>query len=512
MKQSEKMINIIPKPYRLINNQKSFKVNGFSFECPDKLSLGLELFKSEFMMGDFLVKVHFKRFNNPEAYSLKVDKAKIIIEAGNASALFYATRTLKQLIHAKKDCLFIQCCEIFDKPQMLYRSFSLDEVRHFYGKEEVMKILDVLALLKINYFHWHLSDDQGFRVNFKKYPHLKTIGSKRARTQIINDFGNCYDETPYEYCYEEEDVREIIEYAKKRFINITPEFDVPGHTASLVASYPFLHCFDKQIKVFERAAGNYDIICPGKDSTYEFLDGLFAEIMKLFADSEYIHLGGDEVIPTNWQSCPHCRQKMQELKTENPHDLQGYFSNRLINMLTKYNKKLIMWHDGIKDDTNPNVILQYWVWQMDKVGIERINNGRKTIYSPCSQMYFDSAYAELPLQRTYSRGIKLDGLSKKGRANIFGMECCSWNEFIRDKDFLEFMIFPRIHAFSESCWTFNKYLDYQDFRLRLKYHYQLLEAIGINYCKDHLLDNDYNEDYVSPLFRRYNRYIEYHQN
>ena len=506
------MINIIPKPYKIIDSLKRIKVNGFTFECPDKLSKGLELFKEEFNSGDLLIKVILKKFNNEDAYSLKVSKNEIVMEAGNARALFYATRSLKQLIHIKKDCLIIDCCEIFDKPQMQYRSFSLDEVRHFYGKEEVMRILDVLSLLKIKYFHWHLSDDQGFRINIKKYPKLKEVGSRRMRTQILNDFGNCYDETPYEYCYEEEDILEIIEYAKKRFINITPEFDVPGHTASLVASYPFLHCFNKQIKVFDRAAGNYDIICPSKESTYEFLDGLFAEIMKLFEDSEYIHLGGDEVIPTNWKCCPDCMKKMQELKTDNPHDLQGYFSNRFINIMKKYNKKMIMWHDGIKDDTNEDIILQYWVWQMDKVGIERINNGRNTIYSPCSQMYFDSAYAELPLKRTYERGIKLDGLTKKGRAKIFGMECCSWNEFIRDKDFLEFMIFPRIHAFSESCWSYQKNLDYEDFRLRLRYHYQILDDMKINYCKEHLLDNNHNEDFISPLFRKCNRYIEYHQN
>ena len=149
---------------------------------------------------------------------------------------------------------------------------------------------------------------------------------------------------------------------------------------------------------------------------------------------------------------------------------------------------------------------------MDSTGINRINEGRKSIYSPCSQMYFDSAYAELPLRRTYERGIKLDGLTKEGYKNIFGMECCSWNEFIRDKDFLEFMLLPRIHAFSESCWSYKKNIDYGDFRRRLKHHYLILDKMGVNYCKEHLLDNDKNEDIVSPIFRKYNRYIEYNQN
>ena len=506
------MINIIPRPYSLIDYEKRIRVNGFDYDCPKELSTGLEILKEEFKTGDLLIRVINKEFNNKDAYSLKVSKKEIMIEASNPRSLFYATRSLKQLIEEKNGYLYIECCEIFDKPMMSYRSFSLDEVRHFYGIEEVKKIIDVLSLLKIKYFHWHLSDDQGFRVNLKKFPKLKEIGSRREKTQIINDFGNLFDETPYEYCYEEEEIIEIIEYAKKRFVNITPEFDMPGHTASLVASYPHLHCHNKQIPVYTRVFRNADIICPSKETTYKFLDEFFAEIMRIFKDSEYIHLGGDEVFTNVWETCPHCKAKMKELGTTNPHDLQGYFSNRFVNMLSKYGKKMIMWHDGVKDDTNSNVIQQYWIWQMDKVGIGRINEGRPTIYSPCSQVYFDSAYAELPLKRTYGRGIKLDGLTKKGRSHIFGMECCSWNEFIRDTHFLEFMIFPRIHAFSESCWTYKKNRDYNNFRIRLKYHYHLLDEMGINYCKEHLLDNDHNESYVSPVFRKYNRYIEYNQN
>ena len=292
----------------------------------------------------------------------------------------------------------------------------------------------MFSLLKINYFHWHLSDDQGFRVNFKKFPKLKEIGSKRYRTQIINDFGNDYEEKEYEFCYEEEEILEIINYAKERFISVIPEFDMPGHTGSIVASYPFLHCQNKQVRVFERAFGNVDILCPSKEETYTFVASLYAEILRLFKDSKYIHLGGDEVNPENWKHCPDCQKKMKELNIEDPHGLQSYFTKRLLSILSSYDKKCIMWHDGMDDDIDKNVILQYWVWQMDEKGINKINEGRKTIYSPCSQLYFDSAYAELPLKRVYNRGIVLKGLTLKGRNSIFGMECCSWNEFIDNKD------------------------------------------------------------------------------
>lgn len=509
------MVNIIPKPNLIIDKEKQKLINGFNIICPEILKEGILLFKREFkdyLNKDYKINVLVKNLSNDEAYNLYVLNNEINIEVKTAKGLFYATRSLKQLIHFKEDKIFIDLCEIKDKPKMKFRSFSLDEVRHFFGKEEVKRILDILSLLKFNYFHWHLSDDQGFRVDFKKYPKLKEIGSKRMKTQINNDFGDEYDYNEYQYCYEKKDILEIIDYAKERFISIIPEFDMPGHTASLVASYPFLHCNHKQIKVYERACGNVDILCPSKETTYSFIEGLYNQIIDLFKDSEYIHLGGDEVNPSNWSNCPDCKNKLKELNLSSFDQLQGYFSSRLIELLKKHNKKMIMWHDGIKDNTDENIILQYWVWQMDEVGINRINNGRKTIYSPCSQVYFDSAYAELPLKRVYNRGIVLKDLTIKGRNNIFGMECCSWNEFVNNKDFLEFMIFPRIHAFIESCWTYKKNLNYEDFENRLKYHNKILDDMGVIYCKKHLYDNDLNESTISPIFRKSNRYIEYNEN
>lgn len=509
------MINIIPKPNKLIDKNRYTYIDGFNISCPIKLASGLDVFKQEhqdIINGNYPLIVLYKNFSNDEAYSINITNKSLLIKVKTPKGLFYAIQSLKQLIKKKNDKIQLRLCLIEDKPKMRHRSFSLDEVRHFFGKDEVKKIIDIISLLKFNYFHWHLSDDQGFRVNFKKYPKLKEIGSKRLRSQIKNDFGDEYEEKVYQYYYEEEDIKEVIDYANKRFVSIIPEFDMPGHTASIVASYPFLHCHHKQIKVFERACGNADILCPSKETTYEFIEGLYEEIIKLFNNSEYIHLGGDEVIPSVWETCPDCQKKMQELNFKEASELQGYFSNRLIASLKKHNKKMIMWHDGIKKDTDKDIILQYWVWQMDEKGINRINNGRDTIYSPCSQCYFDSAYAELPLKRVYSRGVLLKGLTIKGRNNIFGMECCSWNEFIDNKDFLEFMLFPRVHAFIESAWTFKKNLNYKDFEKRLKIHNKILDDKGINYCKSHLYDNDKNEEIISPIFRKENRYIEYDKN
>lgn len=509
------MINIIPKPNVLKNKNKSVSIDGFNIICPNNLSKGLNVFIKEndkYCNGTYTLKVIYKKFNNDEAYSININKTGIVIETKTEKGLFYATRSLKQLIFFKDGKLCIKLCFIFDRPKMKYRSFSLDEVRHFFGLKEVKKLIDIISLLKINYFHWHLSDDQGFRVNLKKIPKLKEVGSKRNKTQIINDFGDIYEEKEYQYCYEEEDILEIIDYAKERYVSIIPEFDMPGHTGSIVASYPFLHCQNKQVKVFERAFGNIDILCPSKEKTYSFIEDFYKEVLRLFKDSEYVHLGGDEVNPENWRHCPDCQKKMEELNIDDEKMLQGYFSKRLISILNKYDKKLIMWHDGMDENIDKNVILQYWVWQMDEKGISKINKGRKTIYSPCSQLYFDSAYAELPLNRVYNRGIVLKGLTLKGRRAIFGMECCSWNEFIDNNDFLEFMLFPRVHAFSESAWTYKKNLNYNSFKKRLKEHNNILDEMGVNYCKKHLYDNDKKEHIISPIFRKENRYIEYEKN
>lgn len=509
------MINIIPRPNHLLDLNKKIKINGFNVICDVKLESGLELFKEEFtgfLTGDYKIIVYKKKMNNKEAYNLYVNKDCAIIETNTDLGLFYATRSFKQLIDANEDYLSVSLCEIKDKPKYHYRSFSLDESRHFAGVAEVKKIIDILSLLKIRYLHWHLSDDQGFRVDFKKFPKLYQVGAKRLKTMLNSDKSYIYDETIYHHAYTEEEIIEIIEYAKKHYVSVIPEFDTPGHTASIVASYPYLHCLGKEVPVFTDVAWNTDILCPSKETTYQFLESLFDEIMRLFSDCEYIHLGGDEVIPTNWSNCPDCQRKMKQLGITDPLKLQDYFSERLIKIVRKYNKKLIMWSDGIHDNVDNDVILQYWTWQMIPETIEKINNGRDTIYSPCCQCYFDNSYVELPLKDTYGRGIVLRGLNKKGRGKIFGMECNMWREFIRTNDFMEFMMLPRLHAFSESAWTYQKNWNYEEFKVRLKYHNKIMDQMGVVYAKEHLFDALDPDLSIQNTFRSTNRYIEYNKN
>ena len=511
------MINIIPKPNKLIDLNKKVKFSDFRVLYLKDIEAPLMIFLDEYKEyindeSEFCIFFEKRNLSNKQAYNIRAWHKCIFVEAGDELGLFYATRSLKQIMNIKNGKLELNCCEIFDRPKFNYRSFSLDESRHFAGLEEVKKIIDVLSLLKMRYLHWHLSDDQGFRVALKKFPKLYEVGAKRSKTMLHSDRSYVYDETEYHHAYTEEEILEVINYAKKHYISIIPEFDTPGHTKSIVASYPHLHCQGKQVDVFTDVAWNTDILCPSKETTYEFLEELFDEIMRLFADCEYIHLGGDEVIPANWKECDDCKKKMEELGITEPLKLQDYFSERLINIVKKYDKKLIMWADGIHDKVDKDVILQYWTWEMIPSMIDKINNGRDTIYSPCCQCYFDSAYAELNLSETYGRGIVLKGLTRKGLGKIFGMECNMWREFIRTNDFMEFMMFPRIHAFCESAWTFQKNLDYPDFKKRLKYHNKILDDMGIVYAKEHIFDQKDPDLTISNTFRKVNRLIEYEKN
>ena len=515
------MISIIPKPNSITDLNEVISISTFSmvgFNGYEKATKRFLALFGSFLDDEALYKISLKiepsknnkaYLKNLESYSLEITKDETIIKTTSEIGAYYALVSLNQIIKKEDNNLKLNLCIINDAPHFKFRSFSLDECRHFFGKEEVKKIIDELSNLKINYLHWHLSDDQGFRVNFKKFPLLKKIGSVRKGTKINNVSGPDYELKEYGYSYSEEDILEVIEYAKERFVSIIPEFDMPGHTKSIIASYPHLHCENKQVEVFDGICGNYDILCVGKDSTYEFLKDFWFEVLRLFKDSKYIHIGGDEVITTNWENCSDCNRVLKEMGYQNHHELQGYFSNKLINeVLNESNKNIIMWHDGITDYTNKDVILQYWVWQMDQDGIRKINEGRPTIYSPCSQCYFDAPYAELPLSRTYNRGIKLDGLTKKGLASIFGMESCMWTEFIRENRLLEYMIFPRLHAFSESAWTHKKNRNYEDFLTRLDYHYKLLDEKNICYASKEIIDRLDKDEEISKIFRNTDRYIE----
>ena len=486
------MLNLIPMPnlikkikgsvtfsnYQIIIERKFEKaVNLFNKEIENRLSINEneEAYSFEFIYNKAL---------EDEQYIIHMDNQLTHIEAGSEKAFFYATRTLVQLFKLKGKRklkkIYAPCYYIEDKPRFEYRSFMLDEVRHFFGIEEVKKLICMISDLKYNYFHWHLSDDQGFRIDFATFPKLKEIASKRSKTKINSQDNDDWDETPYEGCYAYHEVKEIIRFAKDRYIDIIPEIDLPGHTSAIVAAYPELHCRNEKHEVRGDFGVFKEILCPGKENSYEFCKKLMDELCILFKDSKYIHIGGDEVNHENYEKCPDCQRKMKENNFTSTTQLQAHFSNEIAkHILNTTNKKVIMWHDGVYKDADSRIIMQYWDYKMDEERINFINEGRTTIYSPCSQFYFNDPYGELPLVRTYDRGIHLTNLSRKAYKNIKGMEFCIWTEWIDNNKMLEFNLNPRLFAFAEAAWTNTINHDFTNFIERIENNKEFYEHYNI---------------------------------
>lgn len=509
------MLNLIPMPnsikklkdsvsfknYQIIIEKKFEKaVNHFNDELNDALLINEddEAYLFEFVYNKTLM---------DEEYSIHMDKTLTHIEASNEKGFYYATRTLAQLFNLKRshkaNRLTSKAYLIEDKPRFSFRSFMLDESRHFFGMEEVKKLINTLSDLKINTLHWHLSDDQGFRIDFQTFPKLKEIASKRNKTKINSQDNDDWDNSEYSNCYCYHEIKEIVKFAKERYVEIIPEIDMPGHTSAIVSAYPELHCFNEQHEVRGDFGIFKEIMCPGKENTYDFSKKLLDELCLLFKDSRYIHIGGDEVNHANYEKCPDCQKRMKDLNLNTTGELQAYFSNEMAkHIMNKTNKKVIMWHDGVFNSTDDNVIMQYWDYRMDEEKINFINNGRKTIYSPCSQFYFNDPYAELPLSRTYNRGIHLTGLKRNAIKNILGMECCIWTEWVDNTKMLEYNLFPRFFAFAEASWTSTINHDFTDFINRIENQHDFYKYYDLTFASKKMYIAR-GESYRQNMSKRY---------
>ncbi len=517
------MINIIPMPNYIDKLRGQITFSNYQLIIEKKYEKAVLLFNSEL---EKRLKINenetcysfefiFNKDFEEEQYLIHMDKDLTHVEGGSEKAFFYATRTLSQLLKLKdkKELNTLTCSSYYieDKPRFAHRSLMLDEVRHFFGVDEVKKLICVLSDLKMNYFHWHLSDDQGFRIDFQSFPKLKEVASKRSKTKINSQDNEDWDNHEYQKCYAYHEIKDIIRFAKERYVEIIPEIDLPGHTSAIVAAYPFLHCRNEKHEVRGDFGVFKEIMCPGKESTYEFTKKLMDELCTLFKDSHYIHIGGDEVNHENYETCPDCQKKMKDLNLSSTKQLQAHFSNEIAKyIMKKFNKKVIMWHDGIYENTDPNIILQYWDYKMDEQRIQFINEGRTAIYSPCSQFYFNDPYGELPLIRTYNKGIHLTGLNRKAYKNIKGMECCIWSEWIDNTDMLEFNLNPRLFAFSEASWTNTIHHDFSDFVERIEHMKKYYEYYSLTHAPKKVYlarGNEYRKN-ISSLYRGTQKEIE----
>ena len=436
-----------------------------------------------------------KDLNNSEKYSLLVSKENIIISATSSIGVFYGIQTLLQLIPhktLKEDKISLEvsipCVSIEDFPRFKWRGFMLDESRHFFGKEQVKKILDLMALLKLNTFHWHLTDDQGWRIEIKKYPLLTEIGSKREGTITSQRFLRSnqkikapIDEIPVSGYYTQQDLRELIQYATERFITIIPELDFPGHTTAALAAYPELSCTGGPFKVSTRFGIHKDVLCIGKEKVFEFIQNVLNEIIEIFP-SNIIHIGGDEAPNRRWKKCLDCQARIKDESLGSVDNLQVYFTNRITDYLGSKGKRIIGWNEILNDDLIDNALCQYWINHFDKV-LEHIRKGREVVMSEMKALYFDYPYRLIPLHQTYNYDPIPSNLEEKYHKNILGLEACLWTEYVKNKDKLEWQAFPRLIAVAETGWTPKNKRNFESFLERLDSFLPLLKALDVNYPK-----------------------------
>ena len=337
-----------------------------------------------------------------------------------------------------------------------------------------------MSLLKLNKFHWHLTDDQGWRIEIKKYPRLIEIGSKREETVVGGLFSKKRDGIPHSGYYSQEDIKEIIEYASDRFIQIIPEIDLPGHTRAILASYPNLSCKGYPFRVSTHWGIHKDVLCLGKEEVFEFIQDVLKEIIELFP-SNIIHIGGDEVLKTRWKECPDCQLRLQNEGLKSVKNLQPYFTNRLISFLNKYKQKTIIWNDALKENLKGNPICQRWLRGKKEV-LEYLKKGGEAIMSDFRYVYLDHSYKFTPLKLAYKYEPIPKKLEEKYHKQVLGLEAPLWSEYIPNIKRLEWQTFPRLIAFAEIGWIPKIKKNFNSFQERLKILLKRLDIIGINYA------------------------------
>lgn len=326
-----------------------------------------------------------------------------------------------------------------------YRGFMLDSVRHMQSIDEIKKLIDAIALLKFNKFHWHLTDDQGWRFESAKYPLLNTVSAVRP----YSDFGKTFVNEPYGRVYTKDEMREIVAYCGERGIEVVPEFDMPGHTSALLSAYPHLSCSGEGVNIKTHQGIFKDVLCISKDETFNMVTDIIDEFLEIFP-GEYFHIGGDETPSAHWRECPHCQALMRDSGASTYAELQNVFMNKVIDYLESKGRHAIVWNDAASGaNLDKRAIVQYWK-EKPQPTVRFLNEGGKAILSPFSYYYLDYDYSIAPLNRVYSFGATLPQLTEAGKRNIIGLEAPIWTEYIDNDKRLEEMIFPRLIAVSKA--------------------------------------------------------------
>lgn len=429
-----------------------------------------------------------------EGYTLCIKPQSIRITAATQIGAYYALQSVRLLAGYDTGKRAVPCCTITDKPRWAWRGLSLDESRHFFGMAEVKRLLDMMFMMKLNTFHWHLTDDQGWRIEIKKYPLLTEIGSRRSYSQIDGWNKAHILEEPEQGYYTQAEIREVVAYAKARGIMVVPEIDMPAHFAAAMAAYPWLAC-----RPLEREVPGYfgskvpekwgvkdwnRTACIGKDSTFEFIYAVLDEICALF-DAPYFHIGGDEAPRDEWKKCPLCQARIKEQGLKNEDELQGWFNNRILEYIKGKGKRLIGWNEILSaDNLDTSVIGQYWTSKRDKRAERYVQNGGNLILSNHRSFYFDMPYAQYPLRYTYDFTPLRYHIAPTAQKNVLGVEAELWTEWIDGRAKLDLNLFPRMQALAEAAWSAEERKNFNDFKARLDAFKPTLECLGIGYAVD----------------------------
>ena len=436
--------------------------------------------------------------DNAEAYKLIVKDKRVCISGASEAGVFYGIQTLRKSLPVAQDInVNLSAVEIYDKPRFAYRGAMLDVARHFYTVDEVKTFIDMLALHNINRFHWHLTDDQGWRIEIKKYPKLMSVASERKETVVGRWYSGIYDGKPYGGYYTQDELRDVIDYAAKRHITIIPEVDLPGHMQAALTAYPELGCTGGPYEVRTIWGVSQDVLCVGNDFTLQFVKDVLSEVADIFP-SEYIHIGGDECPKVRWEKCPKCQERIKSLglKSDAKHTkeqrLQSYMIQEAAKYLKEKGKRIIGWTEILEGGLVPDATLMSWIGESG--GIEAAHQHHDVIMTPNTYLYFDYYQSKkvedeplaiggyLPIEKTYNYEPMPKELTKEEQQYIKGVQANLWTEYIPVFSQVQYMVLPRLGAAAEVQWTDPSKKDYKDFLRRVPHLVAVYDCYGWNYA------------------------------
>jgi len=507
-------VTVVPQPLSVEKGEDEFSIGSKTLIIADVANQSNAAYLQDILQAEIQQKLLVKRKGSKgiilkidegleeklgkEGYKLEAGKKAVIITAPSEKGVFYGIQTFRQLIRENNGSHYVEGVKIEDQPRFQWRAYMLDESRYFHGEAFVKQMLDQMALLKMNVFHWHLTDDAGWRMEIKKYPLLTEVGAYRKDTEVGTWGSGKTSGEPHGGYYTQEQIKDIVAYAAKRHIAVVPEFEMPGHSSAAIAAYPWLGTAGKEIDVpvtFGRHYDNYDITKP---EVVQFIKDVLLEMFEMFP-SEVIHIGGDEVGYKVWEESAHVQKYMKEHGLNTPADLQIDFTNKMSKFIEQNGRRMMGWneimgkniHKGFEEKKHdkdaetalaPNVIVHFWKGDV-KLATEAAQKGYGIVNSLHSNTYLDYGYKSISLKKAYSFDPIPNGLEPKYYQNIYGLGCQMWSEWTPTNNDVERQTFPRIAAYAEVGWTDEKRKDYEVFRNNLKSFLEYWKKKGINHAE-----------------------------